>query len=87
MRDIKRISKTLAVLESIWESYPDLRFNQLIHHLEHEYANQHPEFKKVVVEKEITSTIKPPYEHYMIDLFYVEDDEWLEFLIDFKEKL
>ena len=30
MRDPKRISKVLEVLQQLWEQYPDFRFGQLL---------------------------------------------------------
>lgn len=87
MRDIKRISQTLEVLQDIWEFYPDLRFNQLIHHLQSQYVIKNNIEVQTYEKVEFVNgwTIKTNVDKF--DLFYVEDDKWLEFLIDLKEKM
>jgi hypothetical protein len=80
MRDPKRIPRILTLLFKIWEQQPDLRFNQLVQNLQSLYSQQNNDFgKRHFYEKngEIS------YQNYYIDLFYLEDDQWEQFLTDY----
>ena len=88
MRDPKRIDEVMDLITSIWSELPDLRFNQLIHCLQVEYSRRNTSSIIEVYEKiefENGSIIEMP--SYKYDLFNVEDDEWIKFLIDFKENI
>lgn len=83
MRDPKRIDEMMSLLTEIWKSYPDMRFNQLINSLQYEYKNG--KFIQKAFKDEVgwgTKIVSYP------DLFYVEDDDFIEFLKEYlKEKL
>ena len=48
MRDIKRIPKTLKLIEKIWTKYPDLRLVQLVLNCVDEGATYYTEDKELV---------------------------------------
>lgn len=80
VRDPKRIPRILTLLFKIWEQQPDLRFNQLVQNLQALYSQQNNNFgKRNFYEKDGEIT----YQNYYIDLFYLEDDQWEQFLRDY----
>lgn len=81
MRDPQRISELLALIQELWEKDADLRFNQLIYNLQYEYAKTHDNYGLVEqkVDKEVTKTA--------FDFFYLEDDDFIEFLASFENTL
>lgn len=80
MRDPKRIPRILTLLFKIWEQQPDLRFNQLVQNLQALYSQQNNNFgKRNFYEKDGGIT----YQNSYIDLFYLEDDQWEQFLRDY----
>lgn len=80
VRDPKRIPRILTLLFKIWEQQPDLRFNQLVQNLQAIYSQQNNNFgKRHFYEKDGEIT----YQNYYIDLFYLEDDQWEQFLRDY----
>lgn len=80
-RNPKRINTIVNILAEIWELQPDIRFNQLIHNLQTEYANNNNcYFRKAYIDERGWGMIPVTY----TDLFNVEDDEFLTFL---QEKL
>lgn len=81
MRNPKRIKTIMNILTEIWELQPDIRFNQLIHNLQTEYANKYPAYYRKAFEEEVGWGMIPIVYK---DLFNVEDDEFLTFL---QEKL
>ena len=87
MRDPKRINEIMNLLTDIWRKLPDLRFNQLMHHLQVEYSRANMSKIEVYEKIELVngSIIEMP--SYKYDLFNVEDDEWVKFLIDFQKNL
>jgi len=79
MRNPKRIETLMNILTEIWELYPDLRFNQLIHSLQTDYKGGRYIHNAFV--DEVGWGMKPIS---YTDLFNVEDDDFIEFL---REKL
>jgi hypothetical protein len=80
MRDPKRIPRILTLLFKIWEQQPDLRFNQLVQNLQAIYSQQNNNFgKRNFYEKDEEIS----YQNSFIDLFYLEDDQWEQFLRDY----
>jgi hypothetical protein len=80
VRDLKRIKRILSLVEEIWEFQPDVRFNQLISNLQHLYSSENNgKARKKVWIKEDGKFI----ESYFLDLFYVKDDQFEEFLESF----
>lgn len=79
MRSPKRIQEMMSLLTEIWECMPNLRFNQLIHNLQTTF---HRKKNKGVVcwnyEKRIRGFLHA--DEWAVNLFYVEDDEFMEFL-------
>jgi hypothetical protein len=87
MRDIKRIYQVMALLTQIWEAQQDTRFNQLMYNLQTEYnQSKGGVYSKELWEKEVYEKfdIVSYRKTSEIDLFYVEDEDFLEFL---KKKL
>lgn len=74
MRDRNRIKLMLETLQSIWELYPDMRFNQLIDMLQRDYKNG--EYIRAVDTSEGFLVNYP-------DLFYVEDANFYDFLFHY----
>lgn len=81
MRDPERITLLLSLIEQIWRHYPDLRFNQLIYNLQHEYSLVNGDDGKVV------QSGKDGLQRLAFDLFHVEDDKFRTFLTDYLARL
>lgn len=84
MRNPKRIPEFLNVIQQLWEKQPDSRFNQLVHNLQYEFAKEKGEqwFRKTYEVNEFTQQLE--YRGGLPDLFYIEDEEFLNWL---KKKL
>lgn len=79
MRNPKRIAELLSLLEAIWIECPDIRFNQLINNLQWEYTNKTNDFRTVYEKEEFLGKIYfTPIRQ--LDLFHVEDENFIEFL-------
>ena len=74
MRDINRIPEIQSLIETIWQSAPDLRYMQLIYILQRRYAEQY--YQKGIIEASDTEGF--PVVGY--DLFNVADDSLINFL-------
>lgn len=77
-REKTRIKRILKKIDVYWESYPDMRFMQLISNFESSYSQKHNNIGKVSTfnkRNEPTGTV--------YDLFYVEDTDFEAFLDDF----
>lgn len=74
MRDTKRISETLELIELIWKKDPDLRFNQLLYSLQSGYSYENDNVGKV------EEVIDPSYSRIGFDLFNLEDDLFVSYL-------
>ena len=81
MRNPKRIKTIMNILTEIWELQPDIRFNQLIHNLQTEYANKYQAYIRKAYVDEVGLVMTPVT---YTDLFNVEDGDFLTFL---QEKL
>ncbi|MBP1917109.1 hypothetical protein J2Z23_004094 [Lederbergia galactosidilyticus] len=84
MRDPKRMKKILDFINELWEQQPDMRFFQLIDSLEHEYSNKNNGFGYRKGYEVNSRKDKQPMA--FVDLFYLEDDDFLGFLRDLIEK-
>lgn len=82
MRDPNRIDEMMSVLTEIWKNYPDMRFNQLLDAIQNEYGNRvdWKTKKKVYYLDDYTSEMMSTFK---TDLFYLEDDKFLEFLKEY----
>jgi hypothetical protein len=83
MRNPERIEKLLLILKKIWEYVPDMRFNQLIDYLQNEYdESKSNAYSKVLWKKDTNEQFAIVSYHKTIktDLFYVEDDDFIDFL-------
>jgi hypothetical protein len=74
MRDPKRISEILELIELIWKKDPDLRFNQLIYALHSGYSLANDNVGKV------EEVVDPTYSRVGFDLFNLEDEAFLSYL-------
>ncbi|EHH2504894.1 TPA: DUF1040 family protein [Vibrio parahaemolyticus] len=74
MRDPKRIETTLSLLKELWSNNTDLRFNQLIYNLQREFSLENDGKGK------ITEISQEGIQHVGYDLFYIEDDIFIQFL-------
>lgn len=80
MRDPKRIPKILTLMNKIWEQQPDLRFNQLVQNLQSLYSYKYQnDGKRHWYQKDGGMTCQ----NDVVDLFYVEDDQWEQFLKEY----
>ncbi|MEC1157695.1 MULTISPECIES: hypothetical protein [Cytobacillus] len=84
MRDKKRISRILNVLQEIWEYQPDVRFNQLVNNLQYLYSEQNNGYGKRPMT--IKDGIQDVSTHYL-DFFYLEDNQWEEFLKNYLKEV
>jgi hypothetical protein len=80
MRDWKRIEPLLNKIEGIWLLMPDMRFNQLMRHLQHEFYKHTNKgnVDKVYEYNKYTESLE--YVNNVINLFNIEDDEFYAFL-------
>lgn len=74
MRDPKRIETTLSLLKELWSNNTDLRFNQLIYNLQREFSLENDGIGQ------ITEISQEGIQHVGYDLFYIEDDIFIQFL-------
>ncbi|MHC6802812.1 hypothetical protein ACYTR9_21005, partial [Vibrio antiquarius] len=74
MRDPKRIETTLSLLKELWSNNTDLRFNQLIYNLQREFSLENDG------KGQITEISQEGIQHVGYDLFYIEDDIFIQFL-------
>lgn len=80
MRDPKRITEFLSVIQQLWERQPDSRFNQLVHNLQVDYYNETGNgIRKECFQKHHELPLLESNGYYY-DLFHVEDDEFLGWL-------
>jgi uncharacterized protein YihD (DUF1040 family) len=86
MRRPERIERLLNLLYEIWSYQPDTRFNQLIHNLQIEYAENNGYLTEVWDKDEHKGIVSYRQKH-IADLFNLEDDKFIEFLIDKRNKL
>jgi hypothetical protein len=74
MGDINRISTLLELLNCIWQSNQDIRFNPILYILHSRYCNDVDEACRVLDENSANDP------RMGFDLFYVKDDQFIEFL-------
>ncbi|EGQ7663326.1 hypothetical protein [Vibrio parahaemolyticus] len=74
MRDPKRIETTLSLLKELWSNNTDLRFNQLMYNLQREFSLENDG------KGQITEISQEGIQHVGYDLFYIEDDIFIQFL-------
>jgi hypothetical protein len=74
LREVGRIDRILDLVKQIWLKYPDQRFNQLISNLSWNYADDNK--KGAHFFGDVAN----------VDLFYVEDDNFEEYLKDYLNK-
>ncbi|ELA8173140.1 hypothetical protein ACE34Q_001840 [Vibrio alginolyticus] len=74
MRDPKRIETTLSLLKELWSNNTDLRFNQLMYNLQREFSLENDG------KGQITEISQEGIQHVGYDLFYIEDDTFIQFL-------
>lgn len=78
MREFERIDRIVTLIKKIWENHQDLRFNQLINHLQRKYKDgAYIEKGYIDIGKHEVMEISYP------NLFNVEDDKFEEFLMDY----
>lgn len=89
MREIERIERVLGSIKEIWSKNPDMRYMQLLDHLIYRYSecnndagkryfyDKHETDKGVQFTKTMTG----------VDLFYLEDDKFEEFLSVYLKEL
>jgi hypothetical protein len=81
MRDPKRINQAMYYLNKIWMNQPDTRFNQLIYNLQHEFNKVHQDkYTKKLYHKESSQLHFMFVQTNVVELFDVEDDQFIEFL-------
>lgn len=87
MRNPERIIYMMSVIEKIWQTHPDLRFNQLILNLQQEYRISNGVKNIIVYEKEEQNGIIAFKESSIPPtLFHVEDDNFIDFLERYLER-
>ena len=80
-REPERIKRVLNLLQEIWESNPDMRFFQLMDLIQHVYSSKNNRFGKREGFELDSKGYKFPISY--IDLFYLEDNNFEEFLQEF----
>jgi hypothetical protein len=74
MRDPERIQETLELINRIWQRSPDLRFNQLMYSLQHDYSRNNGDIGQV------KNTGADGFTRTGFDLFNLEDSAFIEHL-------
>jgi len=89
MREIERIERILGLIKEIWMKYPDLRYMQLQDSLAYQYSESNEDIgKQYFYDKHETDKgIQFTETLVGIDLFYVEDDKFEEFLEGYLKEL
>lgn len=88
MRELERIKRVLNLIEQIWSKYPDTRFNQLIDNLQWQYINTvNSKYSRVDYDVQYFEKGNKKYteitETKIPDLFYLEDNEFENFLVSY----
>lgn len=83
-RHTDRINKILCLIQKIWKSNPEMRFFQLLDLLQHEFSLSNDGIGKRQVFELDSKGYKQPI--VFIDLFYLKDDDFEEFLLDYIER-
>ncbi len=88
MRNPERIDVAMKALTEIWKRNPDVRFHQLVESLKTQYVEDNEAHYHVIKSYKTEYYNGKPVENtvFTIDMFYLEDDEWINFLINFAEK-
>lgn len=88
MRNPERIDIAMDALTKIWKRNPDLRFHQLIEALKTEYVEKNEAYEYVVksFQEEYHNGNSFEKAVFHTDMFYLEDDKFIEFLVSFAEK-
>ena len=71
-------SKIISLVYEIWKSHPTMRFFQLLDWLKHEYSSRNGFGRREGYET-VAKGDKQPY--LFIDLYYLEDKQFEEFLL------
>ena len=80
MRNPERIKLVLDLIGKIWETYPDMRFNQLLSLLQDKYAEEKDAHQETFWDKQEYNGIVTYQKTVIVELFYVEDELFIEFL-------
>ena len=80
VRNPERITEVMSLITQIWTKYPDMRFNQLIDHLQWDYVNKSGRGKVEYFKKLKFNTMEIYEPTVLTDLFYTEDDVFTEYL-------
>lgn len=80
MRNPNRRKRVMDLISLIWDKQNDTRFNQLTHNLQREYANKKGSYRTTLYRKEEFKYHTVYGEETVVDLFDVEDEEFIEFL-------
>lgn len=90
MRELARIERIMSLITMIWNRNQDMRFNQLMDTLKWEFVNQHEDNKRYV---DYSYSMMQNGKGIMfakdvsnVDLFYLEDDKFEEFLIKYLKR-
>lgn len=88
MRNPERINVAMMALTEIWKRNPDVRFHQLIESLKTQYVEDNEAHHHVVKSYKTEYHNGVPVEDavFSIDMFYLEDDKWIDFLVSFAER-
>ena len=88
MRDEKRIKRILDLVHQIWSNQPDIRFNQLLYNLQHNYIKSTEETGWKVNRQTVQVYGNKVYieEDTYIDMFHLEDDKFEKFLKECVDK-
>lgn len=82
MREVERIERILGLIKEIWVKNPDMRYMQLQDHLAYQYSANNADYgKQYFYDKHETDKgIQFSNTLVCVDLFYLEDDKYEEFL-------
>jgi len=88
MRNLERIDVAMNALTEIWKRNQDMRFHQLVESLKSQYVEENEAHYHVIKSYRTKFYNGNPVEEpvFSIDMFNLEDDEWIDFLVGFAEK-
>lgn len=79
-RNPERIDRTIELLFQVWKDQPDTRFFQLTHNLKHEYAQANGIEGNIEQLLDNSGRLVSIHSRRVIDLYNLEDEEFIKFL-------
>jgi hypothetical protein len=83
--EINTKNEIIELINQIWLKHPSMRFFQLLEWIKHQYSIRNNEFGRREGYEIISNKDEQPF--VFIDLFFLEDINFLHFLIDLLKEM